>query len=252
MGDAVKTIYFHGNPGAPAELALLGGDRVRSWMVLDRAALPLEPEARIRQLTAIVAELCNDQPLRLVGFSAGAHVALQVAARMPGADLTLDLVSPAGPLDSGDYLSKMAGGPVFRAAMLRPPLFAALVRVQSLCARLLPGLMTHFLFATAQGDDRTLKADERFIGPYREVLRSCLVGGLASYKAEIEAYVLPWSDLLPQVRHPVTIWQGTCDNWTPPEMAQSMAQALRNVQAFHLLDGQSHFSTLRAALAALA
>lgn len=248
----MKTVYFHGNPGAPAELALLGGDRVQAWIAVDRAAMPLEPEARISRLAAMVAEFGSGQPLRLVGFSAGAQVALQVAARMPGADLTLHLVSPAGPLETGDYLRMMAGGPVFRAAMQRPGLFAAMVWMQSVFARLLPGLLTQVLFATAQGDDGELKTDKRFVRSYGAVLRTCLIYGQASYKAEIEGYVRPWAELLPEVRHPVTIWQGSCDNWTPPAMAQSLAQRLPSLQAFHLLEGKSHFSTLRTALAALA
>lgn len=248
----MRTIYFHGNPGAPAELALLGGEAVRSWIALDRAALPLEPESRIGQLVASISELGAVGPVRLVGFSAGAHVALQVAARIPAADLTLQLVSPAGPLEIGNFLGKMAGAPIFRAAMQRPRLFATLAGAQSFCAARLPHLLTHFLFATAQGDDRELKADAQFVGPYRQVLQSCLIGGLPSYKAEIEAYVRPWAGLLSDVIHPVTIWQGSADNWTPPEMAQSMAQRLPNVHALHLLARQSHFSTLRTALAAMA
>lgn len=252
MPGAVKTVYFHGNPGAPAELPLLGGKAVQSWFAPDRAALPLDPEARILRLTSLVTEFGDGEPVRLVGFSAGAHVALQVAARLPRADLTLHLVSPAGPLETGDYLAAMAGGPIFRAAMTQPRLFAALVRVQSLSARWLPGLLTQFLFATAQGEDRALKADKHFAQPYREVLRSCLIAGRASYKAEIEAYVLPWAGLLAQVTHPVTIWQGSCDNWTPPEMAKSLAQRLPNAQALHLLEGQSHFSALQTALRTMA
>lgn len=248
----MKSVYFHGNPGAPAELALLGGYGVHSWKAMDRAALPLEPDARIAQLAALVTKAGGNGPVRLVGFSAGAHVALQVAARIPHVDLTLHLVSPAGPLETGDYLQTMAGGPVFTAAMRHPRLFAAMVVAQSLMARLLPGLLTRFLFATAQGEDRVLKTDKRFTGPYRDVLRSSLVAGRASYKAEIEAYVRPWAGLLACVTHPVTIWQGSCDNWTPPAMAEAMAQRLPNLQAFHLLEGHSHFSTLRTALAALA
>jgi pimeloyl-ACP methyl ester carboxylesterase len=243
---------LHGNPGAPAELALLGGDAVRSWFAPDRAALPLEPEARIMRLTAMIAEGCGDEPIRLIGFSAGAYVALQVAARMPGRPLALHLVSPAGPLETGDYLGAMAGGPVFGAAMNHPRRFAALVWAQSVCAQRFPGLLTRFLFAAAQGEDRLLKADEQFTHSYRDVLQTCLGAGRASYKAEIESYVLPWAGLLPAVKHPVTIWQGSCDNWTPPEMAKTLALLLPNVQALHMLEGQSHFSALRTALAALA
>lgn len=248
----MRSVYFHGNPGGPAELELLGGDAVRSWFAPDRAALPLEPEARITRLLEMISESSGEQAVRFIGFSAGAHVALQVAARMPDANLTLHLVSPAGPLESGDYLASMAGGPVFNAAMRHSHLFAAMVGAQSLCARWFPGLLTEVLFATAQGTDSTLKSDAQFVRPYRTILQSCLVAGRASYKAEIKAYVTPWAGMVAKVVHPVTIWQGSCDNWTPPEMAEALARLLPNVQAHHLIAGQSHFSTLQTALAALA
>ncbi len=248
----VKSVYLHGNPGGPDELPLLGGEAVSSWFVPDRSALPLEPEARLSALAGMISDACGCEPIRLVGFSAGAHVALQVAARLRDANLVLHLVSPAGPLETGDFLDMMAGGPIFRTAMKRPQLLSALVRAQSLGARAVPGLLMRLLFTSAQGGDRALLDEEQFSRSYKAVLQHCLVAGRLSYQAEIKAYVRPWAGLLAEVRHPVTIWQGSADNWTPPEMAQAMAQLLPQVTAFNLLEGQSHFSTLRAALAALA
>lgn len=248
----MRSVYLHGNPGGPDELPLMGGEAVGSWFAPDRSTLPLEPEARLSALVVLIAEACGDEPFRLVGFSAGAHVALQVAARMPDTKLVLHLVSPAGPLETGDYLDAMAGGPVFRAAMKHPRLFSALVLAQSLSARAFPRLLMRMLFSTAQGGDKGLLNDARFTRRYQAVLQHCVITGRASYQAEIEAYVRPWAGLLAEVGHPVTIWQGSCDNWTPPEMAKAMARLLPNLEAFHLLEGQSHFSALRAALSALA
>lgn len=248
----MKTVYLHGNPGSPAELALLGGDGVREWFAPDRARLPIEPTARYLRLAELVAQECGERPVRLVGFSAGAHVALQVAALMPEADCTLHLISPAGPLETGAYLERMAGGAVFSAAQTHPGLFSALVLAQSLCARWLPGVLTQALFTSARGEDKALVADKHFSREYRSILRACLAEGRESYRAEILTYVRPWADVLPQVSQPVTLWQGSCDNWTPPDMAETLARLLPNVCAFHMLSGLSHFSTLRAALAELA
>lgn len=248
----MKTVYFHGNPGAPAELALLGGDAVREWLAPNRAGLPTEPNARYSMLAETVVKACGEQPCRFVGFSVGAHAALRVAALMPRAELTLHLVSPAGPLETGSYLERMAGGPVFSAAMTRPRLFAGIVRAQSFGARWFPGVLTQALFASARGEDRALVSDKQFARDYRQVLRSCLVDGRESYRAEVATYVKPWADILTQVLQPVTLWQGSDDNWTPPDMAEALARRLPNVAGLHILPGLSHFSTLRAALAKLA
>lgn len=248
----MRSVYLHGNPGGPGELQLLGGEAVASWLAPDRAILPLEPEARLTALAEMIADASSDEPVRLVGFSAGAHVALQLAARMPEADMVLHLVSPAGPLELGEFLDSMAGGPVFRAAMKHPRLFSALVRAQAIGARAFPRQLMRMLFATAQGEDSALLEDRQFNRGYQTVLQHCLIAGRASYQAEIEAYVRPWAGLLSDVRHPVTIWQGSRDNWTPPEMAEAMARKLPQVKAINLLEGQSHFSALRTALAALA
>ena len=49
---------------------------------------------------------------------------------------------------------------------------------------------------------------------------------------------------------PVTIWQGSEDDWTPPAMAEALAALLPTTPAVHILPGCSHFSTLRAYLEA--
>jgi pimeloyl-ACP methyl ester carboxylesterase len=247
----MMTVYFHGLPGTPAELALLGGAATRDWLAPDRANLPAEPTARFALLAEIVSSASGGKPCRIVGFSAGAHAALRVAALMPTADLTLHLVSPAAPLETGSYLPRMAGGALFSAARDHPRLFPALVLAQSLLARWFPGALLAGLFASARGEDQALVSDPYFANGIREVVRDSLIRGRYAYRAEIAAYVRPWAEILPQVRHPVTIWQGGTDSWTPPDMAEALARALPNVQAHNVFSGLSHYSTLRLALAEL-
>ncbi|MFN9716540.1 MAG: alpha/beta fold hydrolase [Sphingomonadales bacterium] len=59
-----------------------------------------------------------------------------------------------------------------------------------------------------------------------------------------------WSDELAKVHQPVAIWQGSEDDWTPPAMAQALAQRLPSRPAVEVMRGLSHFSALRAYLAA--
>lgn len=63
---------------------------------------------------------------------------------------------------------------------------------------------------------------------------------------EIAAYVRDWSAILPAIRHPVTLWHGAEDNWSPTDMAEALAERLPAVTALHRLPGLLHYSTLRA------
>jgi pimeloyl-ACP methyl ester carboxylesterase len=50
------------------------------------------------------------------------------------------------------------------------------------------------------------------------------------------------------IEAPVTIWQGTLDNWVPFAMGHYLNDRLPNVTAFKIIEGASHYSTLREAL----
>jgi hypothetical protein len=102
--------------------------------------------------------------------------------------------------------------------------------------------------AKARGEDRALATDPRFIAAFAQSLRHSLLGGRAAYTAEIRAYVADCRDHLAQVRQPVAIWHGSEDDWTPPAMAEALAAALLQRPKVTMLQGLSHFSTLRAYL----
>ena len=53
------------------------------------------------------------------------------------------------------------------------------------------------------------------------ILRKGLGHGRANDVREIGAYVRDWSATLPAIRHPVTLWHGAEDNWSPPAMADT-------------------------------
>lgn len=238
-------VYFHGQPGAPAECP---GDA----FAIDRADwCPGQdhPPAIDALARAILARFPEGE-LALVGFSLGAFIAIEVAARIaqlaPDRALSLDLVSAAAPLDSGDYLSDMAGGALFRMARDAPRRFAALVLAQRIAVRLAPDRVIGMLFANSQGEDVRLAADPGFRATLRQILRATFGHGSAGYRRDILAYV-GWSAAdIARLHGPVRLWHGRCDTWTPPAMAEALLRRFPDAN-LTWFDGLSHYSTLHAA-----
>ena len=239
------TLYFHGLPGSAAELAAFGQEiaaRAQDFHVVARGG----DFARLGE--KIVAQF-PDQPLRLVGFSLGAAAALRTAPHLGERVEQIDLVSPAAPLQLGDFLSGMAGAPVFRAALAGRGAFAALTFMQAQAARIAPARMAAALMAKTKGEDRALVADPCFIAALAQSLGHSLLEERAAYMAEIRAYVADWRTNLAKVHQPVAIWQGREDDWTPPAMAKALAGALPSRPEVTMFPGHSHFSALREYLA---
>lgn len=249
-GTARTLVYFHGMPGSPAELTLFPGTPQRNWFAFDRAQLApgLCAAQRFDRLATLIRDHAKGGPIGIVAFSLGTYVALEVAHRLPGVTMTLDLISPAAPLQLGAFVEGMAGRSVFSLAANHPHLFRAFVLTQSAAARFAPQRLTSALFATAKGADVTLSADPNFRARIAEALRASLTASARNYIVEVTAYTQDWSPILKTIRHPVTLWQGDADNWTPPAMARALAGTLPNVVVHHSLPGLSHYSTLREAL----
>lgn len=239
------TLYLHGLPGSAAELSGFGPElaaRAAGFHVAARGG-------DFARLAEAIAAQFPEGPLRLVGFSLGAAAALRVAPLLGGRVEQIDLVSPAAPLQLGDFLGGMAGAPVFRAALAGRLPFAALTFLQAQVARIAPERLAAALMAKACGADRDLAADPQFIAALAQSLRTSLINSRAAYSAEIRDYVSDWSADLAKVHQPVAIWQGSEDDWTPPAMAQALAAALPSRLQVTMIEGLSHFSTLRHYLA---
>lgn len=245
-----QRIYFHGIPGASGELALFGDDcagALRAVHVVDRSSAKAQPDpdGYFRNIAAEIRKRFPDQPLRVIGFSLGASAAMRTVPHLGPQVIGMDLISAAAPLGLGDYLSGMAGAPVFKLAKSNATLFGGLIRLQSVAARFAPGRLYDALFASAQGEDRALSGNPTFQAAMLPILRHSLGAGLSTYRREIALYVEDWEDELGRVTPPVTLYHGTADNWSPVAMAYDLAKCLPNVAAMHLLEGHSHYSTLR-------
>lgn len=247
---APVTLYFHGLPGSAAELRAFGPQIAEVTEDFHVVARNLErPSASRRdyfdRLAESIERTVATGEVRLVGFSLGAAAALQVAPRLGARVSQIDLVSPAGPLGLGDFIAHMAGAPVFRAAQAGRLAFAAFTAMQAQFARFASRRLATALMAKARGADRALTTDPQFLAQLAFSLRSSLLGQRAAYVEEIRLYVADWSAELAKVRQPVTIWQGSEDDWTPPMMARALAEALPDQPEVNMLSGLSHFSTLR-------
>ena len=124
-----RLVYFHGMPGGPDEWALCAPGGV-SAIVLNR-----NPAITASELAALLRAQIGAEPVVLIGFSLGVPPALAVAADLGEQVTGLHLISPAAPLQLGDFLDRMAGGPLFRLALSQPWVFRQIVRVEAVLAR---------------------------------------------------------------------------------------------------------------------
>ncbi len=245
--QATAFLYCHGIPGSAAELNLFDcrTDDVHS---LDRIAAATAGPRWIHHLADQAIAIAGDRPIRLIGFSLGGHAALRMATILGPSLASIDLIAPAAPLETGDYLEQMAGGAIFRIARDRPSLFSAVVAAQAAAAWIAPGPLIRQLLSSAAAADRALAEDPVFRRRLGACVRQSLGVGRQSYRQEILTYVQPWADVLPSVQTPVTLWHGQSDNWSPPTMTEALAERLPRLGEVHRLAGMSHYSTLHAAL----
>ena len=246
---ATASLYCHGIPGSTAELDLFGNAiDPNDFHVLDRVAAAHAGAQWLDHLAQEAVAVAGDRPIHLIGFSLGSHAALRLAALLGPRISSIDLIAPAAPLETGDYLSLMAGGAVFRMARDYPRLFRALLAGQSAMARVAPGTLAKILLSSAVAADRSLADTREFQDQLGEILRTSLGAGKAASHHEISAYVRPWADSLALVEAPVTLWHGEVDNWSPPAMTDALAEHLPHIADVHRLAGLSHYSMLRTAL----
>ena len=230
MSDSPQTIYFHGLPGSGAELQLFGPQvhqRTKNFNIAKRQFRKDASGADVFERIADEIRMTSSgQRLRLVGFSLGASTALRVAALLGSQVEEIDIISAAAPLQTGNYLEKMAGASVFRTAQKNQIAFNVLSRCQSILSKIAPKLLYSALFSTAKGNDLELRDDPNFSSLMVHILKESLGNELAIYRSEISEYVGDWSSNLGQVSPPVSIYHGALDNWSPLEMAKNLAGSL--------------------------
>ncbi len=255
-------VYFHGAPGGPAECELFHAHAIERKLRIicfdrfdvDRGLQKSDYAQRLADCIRSVrdcgegesdgkSESCVD----LVGFSIGAHVAIEVASILGKEVRQLHLVSAPAPLCQGDYLDDMAGGMVFRMAIQRPLLFTALTMFQKLTAFVAPQQLFSILFASAKGDDVELSQQSEFKQFVTPLLRRCFLQRASGYIRDVRHYVSWDGNSIPGAQQ-VMLWHGTEDNWSPYSMVEGLRRSLPGDVLVHSEQGASHYSCLYQAI----
>ncbi|MGG2397260.1 alpha/beta fold hydrolase [Pseudomonas sp. SH1-B] len=245
-------IYFHGVPGSPLESAIFDAPaRMQGLRILSFDRFAIAPSLGgadyYQHIAHLIDKTLQGAPADFIGFSLGAHAALEVSALMPGQVRCLHLISAAAPLDAGNFLDGMAGKAVFSLATLNPTLFHWLARWQALLARRAPRLLFGALFASACSGDRALVKDPAFRALICRVLRNGFAHGTAGYMRDIHHYLQPWSTEVFDGAASVCLWHGTQDNWSPFAMSTYLAERMAQKARLERMNGLSHYSCLYAA-----
>ncbi|MDB2437895.1 alpha/beta hydrolase [Hellea sp.] len=232
-----NTLYFHGLPGSGDELRMAGLSASQSPKVI----APLDFQA----LDDFVAK---HGKVRLVAFSLGAFSALQMAATRPGQISEIVLISPAAPLELGEFLENMAGAPIFKTARASKVGLKILTAMQSTMAFIAPKILMSLMFAESCDADKDLLNNPVFVSCLTAGLRQSLHHNAKSYRHTLAKYVQPWAQDLGKVQCDVTIYHGRLDNWAPIAMAEALKSALSGRTELIIEPKQGHYSTLLTAL----
>ena len=242
-------VYFHGVPGAPLECARfqsVARDAGVRLVALDRQLVGpgLVGQPYFEALADEVARVAGGEPVHMIGFSLGAFVAIRTAIHVKVPVMGLHLISAAAPLEGSDFLGRMAGRAVFRAAMRGPAALKRLTRLQAWMAQWAPGLMFQMLFAGAAREDRALTSDREFRREIRDSLRLSLEDGASGYVRDLTAYVQPWHARLAEVTADTSIWHGAADTWAPAGMAVLLKDRIPTASHLNIVERLSHYSCL--------
>lgn len=242
-----QAIYFcHGVPGSAHDARLMKHDEDGPILLTPNmfSCNSADPVAdAIAQFDKLSADF-SDQRINVVGFSIGAMVAIKIAAARPKRVGQLTLISPAAPLDLGDFLPHMAGAAVFKLAMKHPKVLKALTSVQGFILRVWPNFLINQLFAKCGNTEKQLLNDPEFLSILRQSLLNSFCKHPDTYLRFVQHYVGNWSGDLGRITCPVEIWHGAKDTWSPLAMSQAICDAVSGSPILHIVPDGEHYSTL--------
>jgi len=247
--DGQPLFYFHGVPGAAVEAAMLHQAAFAhgiKLLVVERD-LPgeLSSAAYLQQLAQQISDRAEGQPIRLLGFSIGACLALRVAALLGERVAAVYLLSAAAPLEiPSNSVGMGAGRYTFLWAQHYPRLFRVFAWYQALLAKVSPRLLLNLLFAGAGGKDPELLRQADTQAWLADIQRACFKHGTSGYMHDVKLYVEPWATELENVTTAVSLWHGDADNWAPIAMSIYLQEHLRTASAVTRGAEQAHYSCL--------
>jgi pimeloyl-ACP methyl ester carboxylesterase len=249
--DGKLAVYFHGVPGAMEECSLFdcyARNHNLRIISFDRFSIDssLERECYYQALADQIKLKAGIEPVDIIGFSIGAHVALEVGMLLGDQVRQTHLISAAAPLNAGEFIGGMAGGFVFKLAMEKPIVFLLLTQFQKIMAIVAPRMLVSMLFANSAGKDKELSKQPDFKNYIMPVLKRCFHNRVKGYIRDINFYVA-WVGDLASYKTSVCLWHGTKDNWSPFSMASYLCDAISGSAGVEAMEGLSHYSCLYAA-----
>jgi len=233
------TFYCHGLPGSPDETSKF----IRANPPEFHFLKPLDFDG----FDKIVLE-SKASKTHIIGFSLGAMTALKIAALRPNHVSKISLIAPAAPLDMGDFISKMAGQPVFNMASNGTIPFAIFTAIQKLGVSIIPKKIIRIMFADSPQADIALLSDIDFERSLLNGLMSSFGNESQLYRRAVLEYVQPWAHQLATIKCPITIHHGALDTWTPVEMAHALEKEIKSDIEVITYEELGHYSTLHKAL----
>ena len=174
--------------------------------------------------------------------------ALKLAAHFPENVSRLSLISPAAPLELGDFLPSMAGRPVFNMALKGAGAFAVFTAFQWLGVRIAPNRIIQTMFAGSPEADVALLLDDSFQAALLYGLKRSLGQESRLYRRAILTYVQPWAHILGGITCPVTLHHGALDNWTPLSMTHALEGEIGSSVDVKIYERLGHYAALQTAL----
>jgi pimeloyl-ACP methyl ester carboxylesterase len=253
--DLKKVVFYsHGFPASRIEASVVHREAKGlglTVIALDRPGFGGSDWYRDRKFNdwardiTLVADHLGIERFSILGISGGTPTAIAAAAALPERVTQLAIVSGVGPLKDKGSLEGMnpVNRAVFSLVARCPRLGSCLVWVIAQIWRTFPKIVpVWFGTLLPKADLEIVKRREVGIVLARNILEA-LSQGVRGAVSEFKLLTSDWSDLLPQVRVPTTIWHGDADTYVPLVMGESIHQAISG-SIFHKVVGGGHFMIL--------
>ncbi len=253
--DLKKVVFYsHGFPASRIEAAVAHREAKGlglTIIALDRPGFGGSDWYRDRTFNdwagdiTLIANHLGIERFSILGVSGGTPTAVAAAAALPDRVARLTIVSGVGPLRDKRSLNGMnpVNRAVFSLGARCPRLGAGLVWMIAQIWRTFPKIvMLWFGLLLPKADLEIVKRREVGIILAKTIL-AALSQGVRGAVSEFNLLASDWSDILPQVRVPTTIWHGDADTYVPIVMGESLHQGISG-SIFHKVVGGGHFMIL--------
>ncbi len=227
-------VYIHGLPGSSKEVS-----------PFDKCLFHFVSPFGVK---AFADQFDKNKRYTIIGFSLGCMTAIEIAATYSENIDQLILISPAAPLELGNFLENMDGRFVFKAAQTNSILFGLLTFSQNVMAHVSPNFLMKKMFGESCEAELKLLNDLKFVANFKNGLRNSLGRESEEYRKTIIRYTKPWTKVLSNITCPVEIYHGTQDTWAPHAMGEALKAQIKAKCELISCDQLGHYSTLHYAM----